>query len=111
MHIDPTLFTKLVFNAEPSQRMPGEDCTPATFKQLDVASIRMRTVSYPPGFIMDHWCDVGHFGYVLSGEVTIEFHNKSSCLLTAGEGFIVSTDGDTSHRVVTAKGATVLLLD
>lgn len=111
MQINPSLFIKLAFDAEPVQYMLGDDCAPSAYKQLDAAGIRMRTVDYPPGFVMDHWCDVGHFGYVLSGEVTIEFNGKEPCHLKTGEGFIVSTDGDASHRVVTATGGRVLLLD
>lgn len=72
----------------------------------------MRVVDYPAGFVMDHWCDLGHFGFVLSGAITIEFTGgKVPSHLTTGEGFIVSTDGDSSHRVVTATGGKVLLLD
>lgn len=111
MRIDPTPFTKLAFDSEPLQPMPGEACAPAMYRQLDAPGIRMRTVDYPAGFVMDHWCDVGHFAYVLAGEITIEFTSKAPCRLQAGEGFIVSTDGDASHRVVTAVGAKVLLLD
>lgn len=111
MQIDHTRFTKLDFAAQQPGNMPGEAGTAASCKQIDAAGIRMRVVDYAPGFVGDHWCELGHFGLVLSGEVTIEFTGREPCRIGTGEGFLVSTGGDAPHRVSAPSGGRMLLLD
>ena len=38
---------------------------------------RMRLLELPPGFDEEHWCLVGHQGYVLEGNFTIIFDDQS----------------------------------
>ncbi len=111
MQIDPCPFLALSFDQLNKEVMPGETDAIARFSQANGGGIRMRVVDYEPGFLLDHWCDVGHFGYVLSGELIVELAGKPTQRLSTGEGFLVSTLGDVAHRVSTDSGARVLLLD
>jgi len=111
MDIQPCSFRHIDFAALEHQSMSGETSAAAIFQQADAAGIRMRVVVYEPGFVADHWCDLGHFGYVLSGHVTIEFIGRPPSELKEGQAFLVSSYGDASHRVRTEEGARLLLLD
>lgn len=111
MQIDPCPFTPLRFAFLPPCSMPGETAAVAAFRQVDAAGIRMRVVDYDPGYLADHWCDIGHFAYVLSGTVSIELRDGTVHRLMAGEGFLVSSHGDAAHRVRTQEGARLLILD
>lgn len=111
MQIDPCPFIALSFDQFTKEVMPGETDAIALFSQANAGGVRMRVVDYEPGFLLDHWCDIGHFGYVLSGVLIVELAGKPTHCLSAGEGFLVSTLGDAAHRVSTEKGARVLLLD
>ena len=110
MQIDPCPFTVVSFDALEPRFMPGETAS-ARYTQSDAAGLRMRVVDYAPDYLADHWCDIGHFAYVLAGDVTIELKGKPSRYLTAGEAFLVSSYGDAPHRVRTEQGARLLILD
>ena len=103
-------FTTISFPTLPEQEMAGETGS-MQFRQADQAGVRMRIVDYGPGYLTDHWCDRGHFAYVLTGEVTIELQHKDSHVLKAGDAFLVSTGGDAPHRLRTAGGARLVLVD
>lgn len=111
MEIAPCPFTVIPFEKLKLQTMPGETVAVANFTQMDAGGVRMRIVEYEPGYLADHWCDIGHFGYVLSGNVTLELKDKPSQLLKEGEAFLVSSYGDAAHRVYTKWGARLLILD
>ncbi|MBP7338920.1 DHCW motif cupin fold protein [Niveispirillum sp.] len=111
MQIDPCAFTPLRFETLPPQPMRGETDAGALYRQADAAGIRLRVIDYAPGFLADHWCDIGHFAYVLSGTVTIELKDGVAHHLMAGEAFLVSSHGDAAHRVRTEQGARLLILD
>ncbi|MEM6832001.1 MAG: DHCW motif cupin fold protein [Pseudomonadota bacterium] len=111
MQIEPCPFTVIAFDKLKLQTTPGETAAAANFTQMDAGGMRMRIVNYEPGYLADHWCDIGHFGYVLSGQVTLELKDKPSHSLSAGEAFLVSSYGDASHRVYTKSGAKLLILD
>ena len=103
-------FTRIPFPALPQQEHVGKTGA-MLFRQADQAGIRMRVVDYAPGYLTDHWCDRGHFAYVLAGVVTIELQGKDSHVVQTGEAFVVSTGGDAAHRLSTKDGARVLLVD
>ena len=111
MQIDPCPFRSIAFEKLDIQHMAGASPSAAVFKQADAGGMRMRIVSYAPGYVADHWCDIGHFGYVLWGCVAIDLKEKPTVHLSEGEAFIVSSYGDASHRLRAETGARLLLLD
>jgi mannose-6-phosphate isomerase-like protein (cupin superfamily) len=57
--------------------------------------LRVRLLELPAGFNEEHWCERGHQGFVLQGEFTIHFDNRSvPC--GPGMGFVIP--GDERHR-------------
>ena len=60
-----------------------------------VGGQRLRLLELPAGFDEHHWCLRGHTGYVLRGEFTIHFRDRSvPC--RPGMGFVIPDDEE--HR-------------
>ncbi|MDJ0946580.1 MAG: cupin domain-containing protein [Kiloniellales bacterium] len=53
---------------------PGAD---GRVKIFEANGKRIRLLELPPGFNEEHWCLVGHQGYVLKGRFTIIFDDAS----------------------------------
>jgi quercetin dioxygenase-like cupin family protein len=58
--------------------------------QVDAA--RWAIVEYAPGAGRPEFCDVGHEGYVISGEIEYEFASGGKIVARAGEGFVLPAD-------------------
>jgi len=89
---------------------PGDSGT-AEWRTLDIGDIRVRQVTYSPGYVADHWCDRGHILYVVAGELVSELKDGRKFTLTPGMSYQVSDQGDSPHRSVTEKGATLFIVD
>ncbi|MGZ5515216.1 MAG: DHCW motif cupin fold protein, partial [Candidatus Aminicenantales bacterium] len=74
------------------------------------AGLRIRIVEYSPGYLADHWCQLGHVVQCLEGEFVNEQENGERTLMTKGMTYVVS-DGASSHRSWTEHGATLLIVD
>ena len=70
----------------------------------------MRLLRYSPDFLADHWCEVGHLGYVLEGDLLIELRDGSEYVVTACMSFQIPS-GTAPHRVASRGGARVLIVD
>ena len=107
----PTLpFTVTDWAGVETTEHPGETGT-ATWRTLNVGDIRIRQVTYSPGYIADHWCDRGHILYVVEGELVSELKDGRRFTLTPGMSYQVSDQGDAPHRSVTTTGATLFIVD
>lgn len=82
----------------------------ALIRTVQYDDLRIRQVLYSPGYEADHWCTSGHLAFVLEGELINELQGGTSTVMKAGTFFAVS-DGLSSHRVRSLKGATVLVVD
>ena len=71
----------------------------------------MRQVEYTPGYLADHWCDLGHVLYVLEGELDIELRDGRIYKLLPGMSYQVSDRGDAAHRSSTQTGAKLFIVD
>jgi hypothetical protein len=60
--------------------------------------------------LAEHWCQKGHIVHCLEGEFTSELENGEQFLLTKGMTYIVA-DNLSSHRSLTQKGVTLLIID
>lgn len=89
---------------------PGDSGT-AEWRTLDIGDIRVRQVTYSPGYVADHWCDRGHILYVVAGELVSELKDGRKFTLKPGMSYQVSNNGDAPHRSVTEKGATLFIVD
>jgi quercetin dioxygenase-like cupin family protein len=88
---------------------PGETGV-ATWRTRNFAGIRVRMVSYSPGYKADHWCSKGHILLVLAGELETELADGRVFRLAAGQSYQVA-DGAEPHRSSTAAGATLFIVD
>jgi quercetin dioxygenase-like cupin family protein len=61
-------------------------------RELEVDGRRWALVEYAPGAHREEWCQDGHLGVVLSGQIEYEFEDVGSSLsATAGDAFTLST--------------------
>jgi quercetin dioxygenase-like cupin family protein len=58
----------------------------------EVDGARWAIVEYAPGSGRPEFCEVGHEGYVISGEITYEFASGGTLVARTGEGFVLPTD-------------------
>jgi quercetin dioxygenase-like cupin family protein len=88
---------------------PGESGV-ATWRTRTFDAIRVRMVTYSPGYLADHWCEKGHILLCLSGELETTLGDGRTITLTAGMSYQVA-DGAEPHRSATATGATLFIVD
>lgn len=110
MKIPALPFTVTDWSAVEPTVHPGETGT-AEWRTLMIGDIRVRQVTYSPGYLADHWCDRGHILYVVAGELVSELKDGRRFTLTPGMSYQVSDHGDAPHRSVTEKGATLFIVD
>jgi quercetin dioxygenase-like cupin family protein len=65
-------------------------------KYVDQDNLRLRLVEYskemPP-----HWCEKGHYGYVIEGQMEIEYENEI-IIYMPGDGIFIPDGPDHRHR-------------
>jgi hypothetical protein len=88
---------------------PGETGT-AWWQTLQYPGLRVRIVTYSPGYLADHWCQKGHIVHCLEGDFVSEMENGEAFQLSQGMTYIVS-DNLSSHRSVSANGVRLLIID
>lgn len=93
----------------PRTEHKGETGT-SFWRTQQFAGLRIRIVEYSPGYLADHWCQLGHVVQCLEGEFVNEQENGERTLMTEGMTYVVS-DGASSHRSRTEHGATLLIVD
>jgi hypothetical protein len=110
MQLPTQAFTVTDWSQMPVTRHAGESGH-AEWRTLQMGDIRIRQVTYSPGYLADHWCDRGHILYVVSGELETELRDGRRFILTAGMSYRVSDFGDPAHRSSTVGGATLFVVD
>ncbi len=72
-----------------------EDSDPGIrFKSFERNGKRMRLLELGKGLDHPHWCETGHVGFVVEGEIEIAFGDKST-RYSEGDGlFILSGEGE-----------------
>jgi quercetin dioxygenase-like cupin family protein len=82
----------------------------ATWRTVEVGNVRVRMVEYSPGYVADHWCERGHVLLVLDGQLETELDDGRHTTTRPGGTWVVD-DGDGAHRVSSAGGARVFIVD
>ncbi len=72
--------------------------------------IRVRLISYTPGYLADHWCKKGHILLVLEGELETELEDGRTFTLKAGMSYQVADQAE-AHRSSTKTGAKLFIVD
>jgi hypothetical protein len=87
----------------------GETGT-AWWQTAQFAGLRVRLVTYSPGYMADHWCNKGHIVHCLEGEFVSELISGEKFSLTPGLTYVVS-DNLSDHRSLTETGVKLMIID
>ncbi|KAB2878799.1 hypothetical protein F9K33_11645 [bacterium] len=82
----------------------------ANWKTRQFGDIRVRVVTYSPGYKADHWCKKGHIIYCLEGDMTTELEDGRLIELRQGMSYQVE-DENYPHRSCTKNGAKLFIVD
>jgi quercetin dioxygenase-like cupin family protein len=67
-------------------------------KYVDQNNIRVRLVEYSYSKEMPHhWCEKGHYGYLIEGQMEIEYENET-IIYNLGDGIFIPEGPDHKHR-------------
>jgi uncharacterized cupin superfamily protein len=80
----------------------------ARHKVVERAGKRLRLVEFGTEFVEPDWCLKGHVGYVLRGELELEFEDGAE-RYGAGDGFVIRPGGVEKHKA-RAVGSTARLI-
>lgn len=70
---------------------------------------KIRLLHFDEKFREENWCLKGHIGYVIAGEMIINF-NEKMIHYTKGDGLWINQGENNKHKVIVAKGKTVELI-
>lgn len=70
---------------------------------------RLRLLRFYDSFIEKDWCVAGHIGYVLEGEMKIDF-NGTIKNFKKGDGLWINEGDSSKHKVIIEKGKQVELI-
>ena len=99
----------------PFGKLPWTEDGPGIWaREVDVGGARWATVEYAAGAAREEWCEEGHRGFVLAGEIEYEFDSGGEPLRASeGEAFFLphAPIGGGAHRGRNrSEGATRLFL-
>jgi quercetin dioxygenase-like cupin family protein len=97
------------WNTVPKTEHPGEQGK-AFWQTCKFHDVRVRFVTYTPGYVADHWCKKGHILLVLEGELDTELDDGRTFTLTAGMSYQVADQAE-AHRSSTKTGAKLFIVD
>jgi len=84
---------KVLFDSlEWQDAMPG-----ARFKIFSDGKKQMRLLEFTSEFVEPHWCEKGHIGFVLNGELEIDFDGQIVSY-NQGAGIFIPTGALTKHK-------------
>lgn len=102
-------YLAIDWDAVPRTEHKGDPGT-SFWRTVELPGLRIRIVEYSPGYLADHWCQKGHIVHCLEGEFVNEQEDGERTVMAKGMTYVVS-DGASSHRSRTEKGATLLIVD
>ena len=82
----------------------------AAWRTVQAGNVRVRMVTYSPGYLADHWCSRGHILLVLEGVLVTEVQGGATYTIGAGASYQVSDDV-APHRSSTETGARLFIVD
>jgi hypothetical protein len=109
MSRDPYSYLAIDWDSVAKEEHKGETGT-SFWGTVQLPGLRIRIVDYSPDYLADHWCQKGHIVHCLEGEFENEQESGERTVMTKGMTYVVS-DGASSHRSRTERGATLLIVD
>jgi quercetin dioxygenase-like cupin family protein len=82
------------------------------FKAYEQDGKKLRLVEFSKEFVEPDWCRGGHIGYILDGQMEIDFDGKKEVFAT-GDGLFIPAGEKHKHkgRVLTNKVKAILVED
>jgi hypothetical protein len=102
-------YRAIDWDSIPRTEHKGETGT-SFWRTVQLPGLRIRIVDYSPDYLADHWCQKGHIVHCLEGEFENEQESGERTVMAKGMTYVVS-DGASSHRSRTERGATLLIVD
>ena len=99
--IDWETIAKIEYNGETGS---------ALWQTMQFEGLRVRIVTYSPGYLADHWCKKGHIVHCLEGAFISELITGEKFTLTQGMTYVVS-DELSSHRSISKSGVKLMIID
>ena len=109
MTIDHYPFEIIDWTKITEEKHTGESGV-ATWQVIHVGNIRVRKVSYSPGYLADHWCKKGHIIHCLEGEMITQLDDGRSMNLKKGQTYLVG-DNSEAHKTSTENGCVLFIVD
>ncbi|MCA9264068.1 MAG: cupin domain-containing protein, partial [Planctomycetales bacterium] len=79
-------------------------------KRIESPRHTMRLVEFSPGFIERDWCQKSHFGYVLSGELAIQFRDNT-VRYQQGDGICIDAGAESEHKAIVTEVVILFLVE
>jgi quercetin dioxygenase-like cupin family protein len=67
------------------------------FKPYILNGKRMRLVEFSREFVESDWCEKGHIGYILEGQMEIDFSGER-IIFNHGDGLFIPEGEDNKHK-------------
>ena len=109
MHFSPFPFSITDFAAVAPDIHNGETGY-AEWRVIHRDEVRIRLVTYSPGYLADHWCSKGHIIFCVDGSMDTELADGRKMLLSKGLMYTVGDNSD-DHRTFSKTGCTLFIVD
>ncbi len=81
----------------------------ARFKAFRSGSKQLRLLEFTSEFIEPEWCEKGHIGFVVQGELEIDFNGKLVCF-PEGSGIFIPAGSANVHKARSMTPTVLLFL-
>jgi quercetin dioxygenase-like cupin family protein len=81
----------------------------ARFKAFRSGGKQLRLVEFTDEFVEPEWCEKGHIGFVIQGELEIDFHGKL-VRYPEGSAILIPTGTGNGHKARSVSAVTQLFL-
>lgn len=91
-------------------KIPWEHPAPGVSQKVSSdGNKRLRLLRFDHNFVEENWCTEGHLGYVLAGEMLINF-NGNIRKFNSGDGLWIEPGEEGKHKVIMTQGKSVELI-
>jgi hypothetical protein len=90
--------------------LPWDTLAPgARHKIFRAGDTVLRLLEFSHGFVEPDWCRRGHVGYVLAGDLDVDFHGKLEHF-SAGDGVLIPPGEAHRHKAIVVSDVVRLVL-
>lgn len=79
------------------------------YKKYDSGGKQIRLVEFDKSFVEQEWCLIGHIGFVIKGEIEIDF-NGNSIYYEAGNAIFILPGEEHKHKLKVVSDRAILFL-